>query len=67
MQDRDALYERCQVWADEFMPAAREEYSGLLSGEIGMKKSPKFAKTFAYAVRIHSRARWMLQSMAKKP
>ena len=51
MQDRDALYERCQVWADEFMPAAREEYSGLLSGEIANEEIPQIrAKTFAYAV-----------------
>ena len=51
MQDLDGLYHRCLSWADEFMPAAREEYSGLLSGEIDNSEIPHFrVATFAYSV-----------------
>ena len=51
MQNLDGLYEECRVWADEFMPAAREEYSGLLSGEITTSEIPQFrVTTFAYNV-----------------
>ena len=51
MQDLDGLYRRCLRWADEFMPAAREEYSGLLSGEIDNSEIPHFrVATFAYSV-----------------
>ncbi len=51
MQDLDALYERCRVWSDEFMPAAREEYSGLVSGEIMDADIPQIrARKFAYSV-----------------
>ena len=51
MMDLDGLYGRCQTWADEFMLAAREEYSGLISGEIDSSEIPAFrATTFAYNV-----------------
>lgn len=49
--DIDSLYERCRVWADEFMPAAREEYGGLVSGTIDDDEIPRFRiTTFAYNV-----------------
>lgn len=45
----DDLYERCRVWADEFLPAAREEYSRLLNGSIDNSEIPQLrASTFAY-------------------
>ena len=51
MQDLYGLQERCLVWADEFIPAAREEYSGLLSGEIDNSEIPQIRlTTFAYNV-----------------
>lgn len=34
MQNLDELYGRCLLWADEFLPAAREEYAELVNGEI---------------------------------
>ncbi len=49
--DIDSLYERCRVWADEFMPAARNEYGGLVSGAIDDDEIPRFRiTTFAYNV-----------------
>ena len=30
----DDLNERCWVWADDFMPTARDEYEGLIAGDI---------------------------------
>ena len=51
MRDLDSLYESCRIWTDEFMPAARDEFSGLLSGEIASAEIPQTrAKTFAYSV-----------------
>lgn len=51
MQDLDSLYDRCRVWADEFMPAAREEYRGLTTGEIeNVEISQWRARTFSYNV-----------------
>ncbi len=51
MMNLDGLYERCRAWADEFMPAAREEYGGLLSGEINSSEIPQIRTiTFAYNV-----------------
>ena len=47
----DDLHKRCLVWADEFMPTARPEYRGLMSGEIGNEEIPQLrASTFAYNV-----------------
>ena len=49
MLDQDALYERCRVWADEFLPAARGEIAGLLNGGIENSEIPRLrAKSFAY-------------------
>ena len=49
MLDLDALYERCRVWADEFLPAARNEFAGLLNGEIKNSEIPRLrARSFAY-------------------
>ena len=51
MLNLDALYERCRVWTDEFLPSAREEYSGLLDGSIDNSEIPRLrADTFAYNV-----------------
>ena len=51
MQNLDSLQEQCLDWADEFIPAAREEYSGLLSGEIDTTEVPQVRlTTFAYNV-----------------
>ena len=41
MLNQDDLYERCRVWADEFLPTAREEYSGLLDGSIDNSEIPQ--------------------------
>ena len=40
MQDLGSLYERCLEWADVFLPAAREEYDGLMTGEITNNEIP---------------------------
>ncbi len=51
MLDLDALFRRCHVWSDEFLPAAREEYSGLISGEIDGSDIPHLRfTTFAYNI-----------------
>ena len=51
MMELDGLHERCREWADEFMPAAREEYQGLITGEIANSEIPQMrASTFAYSV-----------------
>lgn len=43
------LCERCWVWADDFMPSAREEYEGLMAGEIDNSEIPQCrSKTLAY-------------------
>lgn len=41
MLDIESLYERCLTWADDFMPAAREEYNDLMAGEIDNSDIPK--------------------------
>ena len=49
MLDSDDLYERCWMWADDFMPAAREEYEGLIGGEIDNSEIPRLrSKTLAF-------------------
>ena len=49
MLDLDSLYERCLTWADDFMPAAREEYNRLMAGEIDNTEIPhERTKTMAY-------------------
>lgn len=45
----DALYDHCLIWTDEFIPAAREEYGGLVDGSIDNSDIPKLrTQTFAY-------------------
>ena len=47
--DLDALYGRCLIWADEFMPAARDEYADLISGELDEPDIPALRPTtFAF-------------------
>ena len=49
MLNLDDLYERCGAWADDFMPSAREEYEGLIGGEIDNSEIPQSrGKTLAY-------------------
>ena len=53
LRDLDGLYRRCLVWSDEFMPAAREEYGGLVSGDIDKSEIPLLrTATFAYNVTL---------------
>ena len=40
MQDLDGLYESCLTWSDEFLPNARWEYDGILSGNIKNEDIP---------------------------
>ena len=45
----DDLYERCWTWADDFMPTAREEYEGLIGGDIDTSEIPQMrAESLAY-------------------
>lgn len=37
----DELVDKCWVWSDEFMPAARQEYDALMSGEVDNDDIPK--------------------------
>ena len=47
--DTESLFERCLIWADDFMPTAREEYNDLMDGEIDNSDIPqKRAETMAY-------------------
>ena len=49
MLDLDSLYERCLTWSDDFMPTARDEYNGLMNGEIDNSEIPeKRGETMAY-------------------
>ena len=49
MLDLDALNDRCLSWADDFLPAARQEFNDLLTGDIDNEEIPKLRPTtFAY-------------------
>lgn len=49
MLDPDGLLERSLIWADGFLPTAREEYERLLAGEIDNSEIPTERQaTFAY-------------------
>ena len=49
----DDLYERCWVWADDFMPSARDEYEGLMAGEIDNSEIPqRRSTTLAYSAPV---------------
>ena len=51
MLDLDNLYERCRVWADEFLPAARDEFNGLIDGSIDNSDIPHLrTQTFGFNV-----------------
>ena len=50
MQDLDGLYERCLDWSDNFLPNARWEYDGILSGDIKDEEIPAHrAESLAYS------------------
>ena len=50
MLAQERLYQRCLTWTDEFLPAARDEFSGLLSGQITGDHIPSWrARSFAYS------------------
>ena len=50
MQDLNKLNESCLAWSDEFMPSARWEYDGLLSGNIKNEDIPAHrAESLAYS------------------
>ena len=45
----DELVDRCWAWSDEFMPAAREEYDNLLSGDLDNSEIPEMRnRTIAF-------------------
>ena len=56
VRNLDALCDRCLVWADDFMPSARDEYNDLMAGEIDNSDLPAQRKaTMAFnatAIRI---------------
>lgn len=53
MLDLDSLFERCLTWADDFMPASREEYNTLMAGEMDNSEIPaERAKTMAYSAAV---------------
>ena len=37
----EELHETCWIWADDFLPAAREEYDALLAGEVDNSEIPQ--------------------------
>ena len=50
MQDLDGLYESCLDWSDNFLPDARWEYAGILSGDIKDDEIPAHrAESLAYS------------------
>ena len=50
MQELDALYERCLDWSDRFLPSARWEFDGLVSGNIRDEDIPIHrAESLAYS------------------
>ena len=53
MDDIENLYQQCLTWSDAFMPAARREYAGLLSGEIKGEDIPSWrAESLAYSTTL---------------
>ena len=53
MLDLDALFDRFLTWADDFMPAAREEYDNLIAGETDNSDIPKLRPdTFAFSAPV---------------
>ena len=53
MLNIEDLYEKCWLWADDFMPAVRDEYEGLMAGEIDNSEIPEHRKsTLAYNANV---------------
>ena len=53
MLNIEDLYEKCWFWADDFMPAVRYEYEGLMAGEIDNSEIPEHRKsTLAYNANV---------------
>lgn len=51
MYELSKFQDLCLAWADEFMPAAREEYEGLLTGEIENAEIPEWrSRSLAFSV-----------------
>lgn len=51
MYELSKLQDLCLAWADEFMPAAREEYGGLLTGEIENADIPDWrGRSLAFSI-----------------
>lgn len=48
MLDIESLYEKCLLWADDFMPAARDEYNDLMTGDTDNAEIPD-RRTFTMA------------------
>ena len=47
------LVDRCWLWSDEFLPAARQEYDDLLAGEIDDAEIPQMrSKTMAFSATV---------------
>lgn len=44
-EDLAPLYSRCLSWADEFLPAAREEYAGLAKGAVDNNEIPALRRS----------------------
>ena len=50
IQDLDGRYESCLGWSDNFLPNARWEYAGILSGGIKNEEIPAYrAESLAYS------------------
>ena len=47
MQDLDSLFESCLAWSDNFLPSARWEYAGILSGDIKNEEIPAWPRRVA--------------------
>lgn len=53
MQHVDNLFQSCLVWADVFMPKARWEYAGLLTGQIKDRDVPSLrVESLAYSTTV---------------
>ena len=47
------LYARCRMWTDEFLPAARDEYESLMSGDIPNSDIPRMrTRSFVFSVTV---------------
>ena len=51
MQNLDSVYQSCLNWSDEFLPACREEYEGLVNGERDSSEIPAMRRrSLAFSV-----------------